>query len=183
MENIEEIEKRIGYVFKNKDNIILALTHSSFANENKGDRLQSNERLEFLGDAVLNIIISELIFKGKNNLSEGEMTKVRANIVCESSLMKCSQKINIGDYLLLGKGEEITGGRSRASILSDAFESVIGAVYLDGGLPNAREFISRVMEQLIFRKRFREKATRKLHMKLLRKKALITIKCLFQMSR
>jgi len=149
LENIGEFEKKIGYEFKNKQNILLALTHSSFANESKSEKIKSNERLEFLGDAVLNIIISEIIYTRHSNLSEGEMTKARANIVCESSLMKCANSIDIGRYLLLGKGEELTGGRTRVSILSDAFESLIGAIYIDSGIKSAKKFITKIMKQLI----------------------------------
>jgi ribonuclease-3 len=146
---LDEFESEIKYVFTNKENAILALTHSSYANENKTDRLKSNERLEFLGDAILNIAISEKIYFNKSELAEGEMTKVRAMVVCESSLMKHAENIKLGKYLLLGKGEELTGGRSRASILSDAFESVIGAIYLDGGMESAKEFIYLEMNQLL----------------------------------
>ncbi len=146
---IGSLEESIDYCFRDKANVILALTHSSFANEFKEAKLQSNERLEFLGDSVLNVVISENIYFNYKNLSEGEMTRVRASIVCEPSLMKCSNNLNIGDYLLLGKGEENTGGRSRISILSDAFESLIGAIYTDGGMESAKKFILYQMEQLI----------------------------------
>lgn len=146
---IPEFEKEIGYCFKDSNNVLLALTHSSYANENKNEGLQSNERLEFLGDAVLNIVISESIFKARQNLSEGEMTKTRANIVCETSLVKCADRMKIGKYLLLGKGEELTGGRTRISILSDAFEALIGAIYIDGGMDNAKKFIYDKMKTLI----------------------------------
>lgn len=149
LEHMKEFETRIGYSFKDSQNLLLALTHSSYANENKAEKLKSNERLEFLGDAVLNIVISEMIYKKYSHLSEGEMTKARANIVCETSLMKCANEIDIGNYLLLGKGEELTGGRTRASILSDAFESLIGAIYLDGGMKSAGSFIRRIMKRLV----------------------------------
>ncbi|MDP4180055.1 MAG: ribonuclease III [Bacillota bacterium] len=149
LENLNDFEERIKYKFKNKKNIILALTHSSFANENRNAKLVSNERLEFLGDAVLNIIISETIYLKYSNLSEGQLTKVRANIVCEQSLVICSNNIGIGKFLLLGKGEEVSGGRTRISILSDAFEAVIGAVYIDGGMKNAKTFVHQQMDQLI----------------------------------
>jgi len=101
LENIRELEEKIGYSFKNKDNLLLALTHSSYANENKADKLQNNERLEFLGDSVLSLVISEIIYKKYSHLTEGEMTKARANIVCETSLVKCSNAIGLGKYLLL----------------------------------------------------------------------------------
>ncbi len=149
MKNVSQLENVIDYTFKNKKNILLAMTHSSFANENKNVKLSSNERLEFLGDAVLNIVISETIYLKYSNLAEGEMTKVRANIVCEPSLMKCANEIRIGSFLLLGKGEELTGGRTRTSILSDAFEALIGAIYLDGGMKNAKAFIHSRMGKLI----------------------------------
>lgn len=148
-EAVGKLEKVIGYTFKDKSNLILALTHSSFANENKNLNLESNERLEFLGDAVLNIVISETIYKNYSDLAEGEMTKARANIVCEASLEKCANKIGIGKYLLLGKGEEMTGGRTRASILSDAFEALIGSIYIDSGIKEARSFIYKTMKNLI----------------------------------
>lgn len=147
--NLSDFEETIKYSFKNKENLILALTHSSFANENKQLKLMSNERLEFLGDAVLNIIISERIYLKHKELNEGEMTKTRSIIVCEASLVKCANKINISKYLLLGKGEELTGGRSRPSILSDAFEALIGAIYVDGGIRSTRKFINNTMKQVI----------------------------------
>jgi len=147
--DLEELEKKINYSFKDKDNLFLALTHSSYANENKRYNLISNERLEFLGDAVLNIVISEKIYLKYEDLDEGEMTKARSLIVCESSLVICANKINLAKFLLLGKGEELTGGRSRPSILSDAFEALIGAVYIDGGIKNVRKFINNNMKEII----------------------------------
>ncbi|KNY26034.1 ribonuclease III [Pseudobacteroides cellulosolvens] len=149
LENLNGFEEKINYKFKNRKNIILALTHSSYANENRNDNLTSNERLEFLGDAVLNIIISETIYSNYPNLSEGQLTKVRANIVCEQSLVKCSNNIEVGKFLLLGKGEDLSGGRTRTSILSDAFEAIIGAVYLDGGMKNVKAFVLQQMDHLI----------------------------------
>jgi ribonuclease III len=148
-ESIAKFEENLNYVFSEKKNILLALTHSSYANERKNEFITSNERLEFLGDAVLNIIISEKIFKKHTKLKEGDMTKARANIVCETSLIECAKKIEIGKYILLGKGEENTGGRTRVSILSDAFEAVIGAIYIDGGFNKVKRFILKQMEQLI----------------------------------
>ncbi len=149
LEIIPQFEEKIGYTFKDKNNIILALTHSSFANENRGEGLSSNERVEFLGDSVLNIVTSENIYNIYSNLAEGEMTKLRASLVCEASLVNFSNAIEIGKYLLLGKGEELTGGRTRTSILSDAFEAVIGAIYNDGGIDSARNFINSHMEPLL----------------------------------
>jgi len=146
---IDKLQNVIGYSFKNKNNLILALTHSSYANENRRENLESNERLEFLGDAVLNIVVSEKIFREYSTLTEGEMTRARASIVCEPSLESCSNKIGLGEYLLLGKGEELSGGRRRVSILSDAFEALIGAIYIDGGMDYARDFIYRFMSEII----------------------------------
>lgn len=139
--NIDSIEEKIGYVYKDKKLLILALTHSSYANENRHMMLQSNERIEFLGDAVLDLVISEYLYLNDMNLSEGELTKVRSAIVCEASLAECAMYINLGDYILLGKGEENTGGRNRVSLLCDAFEAVIGSIFLDGGMDSARKFV------------------------------------------
>lgn len=144
-----EIEGKLGYVFKDKSKLILALTHSSYANERKSEKLHYNERLEFLGDSILSFIISEHIYQRYQILSEGEMTKMRASIVCEPSLKKCSDEIGIGEYLLLGRGEENTGGRTRVSILSDAFEALLGAIYIDGGMDCARAFIFKFMGTLL----------------------------------
>lgn len=149
MKNLGDFEDTINYSFKNKENILLALTHSSYANENKSEKSRNNERIEFLGDAILNIVISKTIYLGYPDMAEGEMTKARAIIVCETSLAKCANKIALGKYLLLGKGEEVSGGRTRASILSDAFEAVIGAIYIDGGMDKAEAFIHKQMMNLI----------------------------------
>ena len=145
--NIELFEQKINYEFKNKEYILEALTHSSYSNENKN--YPFNERLEFLGDSVLSIVISDYLFKKETKLPEGELTKIRANIVCEESLSEVSKNIHLGKYMLLGKGEEATGGRERISILADALEAVIAAIYLDGGLKCAREFILTNMEKII----------------------------------
>lgn len=135
-----ELEKAIEYQFKNKNLLHEALSHSSYANEKKKQR-QSNERLEFLGDSVLSVVVSQYLFEQYPELPEGELTRIRAALVCEKSLHKFALKINLGKYLLLGRGEEHTGGRERPSILADAFEAVIAAVYLDGGLEAARTHI------------------------------------------
>ena len=145
--NIELFEQKINYEFKNKEYILEALTHSSYSNENKN--YPFNERLEFLGDSVLSIVISDYLFKKETKLPEGELTKIRANIVCEESLSEVSKNIHLGKYMLLGKGEEATGGRERISILADALEAVIAAIYLDGGIKCAREFILTNMEIII----------------------------------
>ncbi len=147
LDNIDKFEKIINYKFSNKEYILEALTHSSYSNENK--RYDFNERLEFLGDSVLSIIVSDYLFKHEKDLPEGELTKLRANIVCEESLSDAANEIELGKHMLLGKGEEATGGRQRISILADAFEAVIAAIYLDGGLESAREFVLDYMEDII----------------------------------
>lgn len=138
--SIEEFEKVIDYEFKNKELIKTALTHSSYANE-KHLTGECNERLEFLGDSVLGVITAEYFYHNLNHLPEGEMTKKRAACACEKSLHGFAKEIDLGRFMFLGKGEERMGGRKRASILADAFEAVIGAIYLDGGLENARRFV------------------------------------------
>ncbi|MBP1548267.1 MAG: ribonuclease III [Oscillospiraceae bacterium] len=137
---LNAFEEKIGYSFKNKNLLHEALSHSSYANECKKGR-SSNERLEFLGDSVLSIVISEHLFKNFRHLPEGDLTKIRASLVCEKALFEFSKQISLGDYILLGKGEENTGGRNRPSIVSDAFEAVIAAVFLDGGMETAREYV------------------------------------------
>lgn len=139
--NIVNFEEIIGYHFKNKNYLNQALAHSSYANEKRWSKLANNERLEFLGDAVLELVSSEYIYSNNAQMYEGEMTKLRASIVCEPTLAMCARDINLGEFIMLGKGEATTGGRERDSILSDAFEAVIGAIYLDGGFTNAKEFI------------------------------------------
>lgn len=149
MELLKEFQERIGYTFKQEELLRQALTHSSYANERHMKKLSDNERLEFLGDAVLEIISSEYLFYLHPDWREGELTKLRASIVCEPTLAFCTKKIDLGKYLFLGKGEDQTGGRKRKSILSDAFEAVIGAIYLDGGFANAKEFVHKyVMDDI-----------------------------------
>lgn len=149
MKIMKEFQEQIGYAFKNESLLHQALTHSSYANERHMKKLSDNERLEFLGDAVLEIISSEYLFHLHPDWREGELTKLRASIVCEQTLAFCSRKIDLGKYLFLGKGEDKTGGRTRKSILSDAFEAVIGAIYLDGGFTNAKEFVHKyVMDDI-----------------------------------
>lgn len=133
-----DFEERIGYEFKNPALLKEALTHSSFVN---GKNHHSNERLEFLGDSVLSIVVSEYLFENLMDKPEGQLTRLRASIVCEHALFPFAEKIKLGDEILLGKGEENTGGRHRRSILADAFEALIAAIYLDGGLEAARSFI------------------------------------------
>lgn len=143
--NIHEFEEIIGYKFKNINLINTALTHSSYANE-RGTG-ECNERLEFLGDSVLGVITADYFYHNLNHLPEGEMTKRRAACACEKSLYKFAKEIKLGSYIHLGKGEENMGGRDRASILADAFEAVIAAIYLDGGLENARTFVLRFVKK------------------------------------
>lgn len=141
LKKIKELEHRIGYHFQDFNLLVIAMRHSSYVNEHHMERLDCNERLEFLGDAVLEVVSSEFLYKNFPELPEGELTKKRASMVCEPSLAFCARQIDLGSYLLLGKGEEGTGGRNRDSIVSDAMEATIGAIFLDGGFTNAKEFI------------------------------------------
>ncbi|MBQ7925205.1 MAG: ribonuclease III [Lachnospiraceae bacterium] len=138
---MEELEQRIGYVFRDKQLLRQALTHSSFTNEQRINKAQDYERLEFLGDAVLELVSSEYLFQQYPRVPEGELTKRRASVVCEPSLAFCARDIDLGKYMRLGKGEEATGGRKRDSIIADVMEAVIGAIYLDGGMEPARKHI------------------------------------------
>lgn len=153
-ETIEALEGKIGYTFRDRSLLVLALTHTSFANEAHSGHLGSNERLEFLGDAVLELVSSDFFYREKPKLSEGELTKLRASFVCEPALAYCAEQIPLPPYLLLGRGEEMTGGRLRPSIVSDAMEAVIGAIYLDGGLTPARAYIDRFILNDIEGKRY-----------------------------
>ena len=149
MENIEAFEKVIGYSFKDKELIKIALTHSSYANENKQRR--NNERLEFLGDSVLGFVTAEYLFNEYKSRPEGELTKLRAAVVCEKSLFKFAEKISLGSFIYMGKGEENTGGRNRPSIVSDAFEAVIAAMYLDGGIEVVKDYILSFISEAVKR--------------------------------
>lgn len=142
---MKPLEENLRYEFKNKKLLINALTHSSYANEAR-DGVSSNERLEFLGDSVLSIVVSEYIYKEFNNLPEGELTKLRASLVCEKSLCQFSRELDLGKYLRLGKGEDKGGGRERDSILADAFEAVLAAMYLDGGFNVAKNHVMRFIK-------------------------------------
>ena len=137
-------EQNIQYTFKDKSLLNLALTHSSYANESKS-HIAYNERLEFLGDAVLQLVTSEKLYKENPHMPEGKMSKTRAALVCEDALANYSHKIDLGSFMFLGKGEENTGGRERPSILADAFEALIGAIFLDGGIAPAKKFILRFL--------------------------------------
>lgn len=140
---IEELEKRIGYRFQDRRLLKQALTHSSYANEQKINKMKDYERLEFLGDAVLELVSSDFLFHENPQMPEGKLTKLRSSMVCEPALAYCAKDLELGKYMLLGKGEEATGGRQRDSITSDAMEAVIGALYLDGGFDVAHDFIHR----------------------------------------
>lgn len=129
-----DLQNKIGYQFKNPALLNEALTHSSYANEHKSQHIKYNERLEFLGDSVLSIVVSDYIYKNCPELPEGELTKLRASLVCEKSLYEFAKKIDLGKYLILSKGERNNGGADRPSILSDAFEALIAAIYIDGGI-------------------------------------------------
>lgn len=141
--DLELLEKRLGYCFKNKLLLKQAITHSSYTNEQRINKYGHYERLEFLGDAVLELVSSEFLFYRHKDMPEGELTKMRASMVCEPSLAFCARDLELGEFMLLGKGEENTGGRKRDSITSDAMEAVIGAIYLDGGMEEAKAFIHR----------------------------------------
>lgn len=139
--NGRELERKIGYCFRDKRMIRQAMCHSSYANEHRTEGIHDNERLEFLGDAVLEVVSSDFLYHEYPDMPEGKMTRLRASIVCEPTLALCAREIDLGSYLLLGKGEIHTGGRYRDSIVSDAMEALIGAIYLDGGFANAKEFV------------------------------------------
>ena len=136
-----DLQNKIGYQFKNPALLNEALTHSSYANEHKTQHIKYNERLEFLGDSVLSIVVSDYIYKNCPELPEGELTKLRASLVCEKSLYEFAKKIDLGKYLVLSKGERNNGGADRPSILSDAFEALIAAIYIDGGITPASKHI------------------------------------------
>ena len=159
-DRLKELEQKIGYKFRDFSLLERAMMHSSYTNERSLPKYQCNERLEFLGDAVLELVSSEFLFKGSLKMPEGELTKTRASMVCEPSLALCARDIDLGSYLLLGKGEEATGGRMRDSVTSDAMEALIGAVYLDGGFTSAKEFIHRfVLTDLEDKKLFYDSKT------------------------
>lgn len=140
---MDKLEEKIGYRFKNRALLVTALTHSSYANERHSTPCQSYERLEFLGDSILGYVTAEFLYSHEPSLPEGRMTRLRAELVCEGSLHKAALSLGLGEYMRLGRGEEHTGGRQRASILADAVEAVIAALYLDGGMDTARGFIER----------------------------------------
>lgn len=141
MNSLKEFQEIIGYKFINQEYLKVALTHSSYANENRTKKIPFNERLEFLGDSVLSLVVSRYLFENYPKMAEGKLTKIRAAVVCERSLWECALNIELGKYLILGKGEERMGGRTRMSILADAFEALIAAIYLDSSLETVREWV------------------------------------------
>lgn len=142
---LTSLQEKLHYTFKNEELLRSALYHSSYANEHRGSGVQSNERIEFLGDAVLGLVSAEYLYAAHPELPEGELTRLRAALVCEESLFEVAESIGLGQYLLLGRGEESGGGRTRPSILADATECVFAAVYLDGGMAEARSLIHRLL--------------------------------------
>ena len=142
---MKELEKKLNYTFRDPDLLSEALSHSSYANEHRAAHLNSNERLEFLGDSVLGFVTAEFLFVQHPDLPEGDLTRIRAALVCEQSLYEVARKLELGKYLKLGRGEEAGGGRERTSILADATEAVFAAVYLDGGIGAASQLIHRVL--------------------------------------
>ena len=158
--SVEEFQEQIGIKFHEPSRLWNAFIHSSYANERRMSKDKNNERLEFLGDAVLELVTSNYLYRTYQKESEGKLSKIRASLVCEPTLAGCARDINLGKYVLLSKGEDMTGGRSRDSILSDAFEAVIGAIYLDGGFANAKEFILKfVLNDLEHKKLFYDSKT------------------------
>lgn len=146
--DLNSLEKEIGYIFKKRSLLKQAVTHRSYANENRGSG-PFNERLEFLGDAVLSLISADFLYKKFPSMAEGDLTKLRSSLVCTASLSEYARRINLGDYLLLGKGELATGGNERDSNLENAFEALIAAVYLDGGIDKARRFVLRFLDDSV----------------------------------
>ena len=142
---MKELEKKLNYTFRDPALLSEALSHSSYANEHRAAHLNSNERLEFLGDSVLGFVTAEVLFVQHPDLPEGDLTRIRAALVCEQSLYEVARKLELGKYLKLGRGEEAGGGRERTSILADATEAVFAAVYLDGGIGAASQLIHRVL--------------------------------------
>ena len=157
---LEELENKLGYHFHDRRLLEHALCHSSYANERHWDKLMNNERLEFLGDAVLELATSEYLYQNYPTMPEGEATRTRASIVCEQTLALCARDLGLGEWLMLGKGEELTGGRDRDSITSDAMEALLGAIYLDGGFANAKEFVHRfILNDIEHKKLFYDSKT------------------------
>ena len=158
--DLKELEGKIGYKFDDFTLFTKAMIHSSYANEKHLPKYECNERLEFLGDAVLELATSEFLYQNYPTMPEGEATRTRASIVCEQTLALCARDLGLGEWLRLGKGEELTGGRDRDSITSDAMEALLGAIYLDGGFANAKEFIHRfILNDMEHKKLFYDSKT------------------------
>lgn len=159
-QKLKQLEEKIGYAFHDRSLLKKAMMHSSYINEKQLPKHECNERLEFLGDAVLELVSSEFLFHAHPDMPEGELTKTRASMVCEPSLAFCARELKLGEYLLLGKGEDATGGRQRDSVTSDAMEALIGAIYLDGGFTDAKKFVLRfIMNDLEHKKLFYDSKT------------------------
>ncbi len=156
----ETLQEQISYRFRDKELLTRAMNHSSYANEHRRDHIGDNERLEFLGDAVLELVSSDYLYRTYPDMPEGDMTKLRASLVCEPTLALCARAFQLPEQIRLGKGEELTGGRNRNSIVSDALEALIGAIYLDGGIEPAREFImTYVLNDISHKKLFHDSKT------------------------
>ncbi len=151
--NVDLLQEKINYKFNNIKYLTIALSHTSYVNEHKKLRLKSNERQEFLGDSVLSLVVSDYLFKNHSKLPEGELTKLRAALVCEKTLSQFALQISLGDFLLLGKGESFAEGRKKPSILADAFEALIAAIYLDSGLKNASNFILKFIKGYLIKEK------------------------------
>ena len=148
MNALKEFQEIIGYKFTNCEYLKVALTHSSYANENRSKHIPFNERLEFLGDSILGLVVADHLYRNRPDLPEGDLTRIRAALVCEGSLVEVAKSLDLGSYLKLGRGEESGGGRNRPSIQADAVEAMLAAVYLDGGIGQARKLIhSLILDQ------------------------------------
>ncbi len=147
---LKKLEESIGYEFENKDLLLTALTHKSYTYESSGRVDYDNEKLEFLGDSVLSLVVSDLIYKKNHDFSEGQLSKLRASLINEYSLNNIAQTLNLGDYLFLGKGEEQTGGRMKSSLLSNAYEAILAAIYMDKGFETAYKIIKEHFNESIF---------------------------------
>ena len=157
---LAEVENIIGYKFKDKSHLVTALTHKSFVNEKQIGNAESYEKYEFLGDAILEYISSEFLFEEYRELAEGELTKLRASLVCEFTLSKIVRALSLGGYILFSKGEKLTGGADRDSILCDIFESILGAIYLDGGIEPARVYVkTHLLTDIESKRRFHDSKT------------------------
>ena len=170
----DELQTKLGYTFKRHALLRSALTHSSFAHEQKLGQSESNERLEFLGDAVLELCVSDLLYHRFQDLDEGELTKKRAGLVCESTLAEVSKKLGLGKFILLGQGEAREGGREKDSILADAFESILGAVFLDGGIQEASNIVRNLLEPLLDKKSAQKPDSKTLLQEILQKNSKTT---------